>query len=91
MALQDIHRIYFENLLGQENVKSDKMHKLAYSYDATREEREPDMVFFIKFQDFIHIFFNSQHNTTLCYNATTCKTTTSSSWHHWDVIFITIF
>lgn len=46
MALQDIHRIYFENLLGQENVKSDKMHKLAYSYDATREEREPDMVIF---------------------------------------------
>lgn len=46
MALQDVHRIYFENLLGQENVKSDKMHKLAYSYDATREEREPDMVIF---------------------------------------------
>ncbi len=46
MALQDTHRIYFENLLGIENAKSDTMHKLAYSYDATREEREPDMVLF---------------------------------------------
>lgn len=46
MALQDTHRIYFENLLGLENAKSDNMHKLAYSYDATREEREPDMVLF---------------------------------------------
>lgn len=46
MALQDTHRIYFENLLGTENAKSDDMHKLAYSYDATREEREPDMVLF---------------------------------------------
>lgn len=46
MALQDKHRIYFENMLGLENAKSDNMHKLAYSYDATREEREPDMVLF---------------------------------------------
>lgn len=46
MALQDTHRIYFENLLGLENAKSDTMYKLAYSYDATREEREPDIVLF---------------------------------------------
>ncbi|RDU73189.1 FAD-binding protein [Helicobacter aurati] len=46
--MQDIpkHVQYFENLLGKENTKSDKLHKLAYSYDATREEREPDIVLF---------------------------------------------
>ncbi len=41
-----VHIAHFENLLGSENVKSDKLHKLAYSYDATREEREPDLVLF---------------------------------------------
>ncbi len=47
-SMQDIpkHVQYFENLLGKENTKSDKLHKLAYSYDATREEREPDIVLF---------------------------------------------
>ncbi|MDE5978101.1 MAG: FAD-binding protein, partial [Turicibacter sp.] len=40
------HIIFFENLIGKENTKSDTMHKLAYSYDATREEREPDIVLF---------------------------------------------
>ncbi|WP_245945550.1 FAD-linked oxidase C-terminal domain-containing protein [Helicobacter didelphidarum] len=45
---QDIqrHLLYFENLLGKENAKADSIHKLAYSYDATREEREPDIVLF---------------------------------------------
>ncbi|STQ86217.1 FAD-binding protein [Helicobacter muridarum] len=40
------HITFFENLIGKENTKSDTMHKLAYSYDATREEREPDIVLF---------------------------------------------
>lgn len=50
LNIQDIskHITYFENLIGKENAKSDAMHKLAYSYDATREEREPDMVLFPK-------------------------------------------
>ena len=42
------HISYFENLLGKENARSDSMHRLAYSYDATREEREPDLVVFPK-------------------------------------------
>jgi glycolate oxidase len=33
-------------ILGNENVLSDKAHKLAYSYDATRNEYEPDAVVF---------------------------------------------
>ena len=37
---------FFENLLGNENVKSDKAHLLAYSYDATRARYEPDLVLF---------------------------------------------
>ncbi|MWV62010.1 FAD-binding protein [Helicobacter saguini] len=40
------HITYFENLIGKENTKADSMHKMAYSYDATREEREPDIVLF---------------------------------------------
>jgi len=36
------------NIVGEENVKYDKAHKLAYSYDATREHFEPDCVVFPK-------------------------------------------
>ncbi len=42
------HLKSFEDMLGKENAKADKLHKLAYSYDATREEREPDIVLFPK-------------------------------------------
>ena len=42
------HIQYFENLLGKENTKNDEMHRMAYSYDATREERKPDIVLFPK-------------------------------------------
>jgi glycolate oxidase len=37
---------YFTNLLGTENVYSDKAHLIAYSYDATREKFQPDAVLF---------------------------------------------
>ena len=37
-----------EKLVGKENVKSDKAHLLAYSYDATREHYQPDIVVFPK-------------------------------------------
>ncbi len=36
----------FEELVGQENVYSDKAHLIAYSYDATRTRFEPDAVVF---------------------------------------------
>lgn len=37
---------FFTELLGKENVYSDKAHLIAYSYDATRERFEPDAVLF---------------------------------------------
>ncbi len=37
-----------QRLIGAENVKSDKPHLLAYSYDATREHFKPDAVVFPK-------------------------------------------
>lgn len=40
------HIQFFENLVGVENVYSDKAHLLAYSYDATRVTYEPDLVIF---------------------------------------------
>ncbi len=35
-----------KKLIGEENVKSDKAHLLAYSYDATREHFKPELVVF---------------------------------------------
>ena len=40
------HLSYFENLVGKENVYSDKAHLIAYSYDATRTRFEPEAVIF---------------------------------------------
>ena len=37
-----------KSIVGQENVKDDRAHILAYSYDATREHYEPDAVVFPK-------------------------------------------
>ncbi|NPA60031.1 MAG: FAD-binding oxidoreductase, partial [Epsilonproteobacteria bacterium] len=37
---------YFKNIVGEENIYSDKAHLIAYSYDATREHFEPDAVIF---------------------------------------------
>ncbi len=33
-------------IVGVENIYSDKAHRLAYSYDATRTRYEPDLVIF---------------------------------------------
>ena len=35
-----------EKIVGKENVKADRAHQLAYSYDATREHFRPDIVVF---------------------------------------------
>jgi glycolate oxidase len=40
------HIQYFANIVGNDNIYSDKAHLLAYSYDATRERFEPDAVIF---------------------------------------------
>ncbi len=40
------HIQYFNNLVGDENIYSDKAHLIAYSYDATRERFEADAVIF---------------------------------------------
>ena len=40
------HIAHFENLVGKENVYSDKAHLIAYSYDATRTRFEPEAVVF---------------------------------------------
>jgi glycolate oxidase len=40
------HIKHFENILGKENVYSDKAHLIAYAYDATRNRYEPDLVLF---------------------------------------------
>jgi len=40
------HLDYFVSIVGNENVKSDKAHQIAYSYDATKERFEPDAVVF---------------------------------------------
>ena len=36
----------FQEIVGKENVKEDRAHRLAYSYDATRERYEPEAVIF---------------------------------------------
>ncbi len=40
------HIDYFKNIVGEENVKADKAHLIAYCYDATKERFEPDAVVF---------------------------------------------
>ncbi len=42
------HLDAFVNIVGQENVKSDKAHLIAYCYDATKSRFEPDAVVFPK-------------------------------------------
>jgi len=42
---------FFENLVGKENIYTDKAHKRAYSYDATRTYYEPDAVLFPRSED----------------------------------------
>lgn len=40
------HIKHFENIVGSENVYSDRAHLIAYSYDATRTRFEPEAVIF---------------------------------------------
>jgi len=42
------HLQIFQNIVGDENVKSDKAHLIAYCYDATKTRFEPDAVVFPK-------------------------------------------
>ena len=46
--IENKHLEYFKSIVGSENVKSDKAHMIAYSYDATRTRFEPDAVLFPK-------------------------------------------
>ena len=45
------HIEHFTNIVGSENIYSDKAHLLAYSYDATREHFEPDAVIFPRHEE----------------------------------------
>ena len=40
------HLDYFKSIVGEENLKADKAHLIAYCYDATKERFEPDAVVF---------------------------------------------
>ncbi len=40
------HIEFFKDIVGEENIYSDKAHLIAYSYDATRTRYEPDAVLF---------------------------------------------
>ena len=46
--LEKTHIEHFKSIVGDENVKSDKAHLIAYCYDATKERFEPDAVVFPK-------------------------------------------
>ncbi|MEA2017455.1 MAG: FAD-linked oxidase C-terminal domain-containing protein [Campylobacterota bacterium] len=45
------HLDKFVQIVGDENVKSDKAHLIAYCYDATRDRFEPDAVIFPRDED----------------------------------------
>jgi len=51
MNLNEQDLKFFENLVGKENIYTDKAHKRAYSYDATRTYYEPDAVLFPRNED----------------------------------------
>jgi len=46
MRLEQSDIEFFTNLVGEDNIYTDKAHKRAYSYDATRTHYEPDAVLF---------------------------------------------
>ncbi len=46
MKLKEADIAYLTSIVGSENIYTDKAHKIAYSYDATRERYEPDAVVF---------------------------------------------
>ena len=45
------HLEYIKNIVGVENIKSDKAHLIAYCYDATKTRFEPDAVVFPRDED----------------------------------------
>ena len=45
------HLDFITTIVGKENVKSDKAHKIAYCYDATKERFEPDAIVFPRNED----------------------------------------
>ena len=45
------HIAHFEQIVGKENVFSDKAHLIAYSYDATRTRYEPEAVVFPRHEE----------------------------------------
>ncbi len=49
MLQKDIN--FFKELLGKDNVYDDKAHLIAYSYDATKNRYEPDLVLFPRNED----------------------------------------
>ena len=54
----------FQEILGEENVYSDKAHLIAYSYDATRTRFEPDAVLFPRDEEDISrilVYCNHHH------------------------------
>jgi len=46
MNIDKEHIDYLTNIVGSDNIYTDKAHKRAYSYDATRTHYEPDAVIF---------------------------------------------
>lgn len=56
----------FQEIIGKENVYSDKAHLIAYSYDATRTRFEPDAVLFPRNEEDISrilVYCNHHHIT----------------------------
>lgn len=49
--IEQEHLKTFRNIVGEENVKSDKAHLIAYCYDATKSRFEPDAVVFPKSEE----------------------------------------
>ncbi len=58
MKLQKSDIEFFTKLLGSENVYTDKAHKRAYSYDATRTYYEPDAVLFPRHEEDVSSILN---------------------------------
>ena len=44
--IEQIHLDYISSVVGNENIKTDKAHMIAFCYDATRSRFEPDAVVF---------------------------------------------
>ena len=49
--IKEEHLLYISNIVGNENLKYEKAHLIAYSYDATRARFEPDAVVFPRHEE----------------------------------------